>query len=216
MNIFHEVKSMVTVKQVAEYYGLKMNKKEMACCPFHNDKHPSKKIDASHFYCFGCGIHGDAIGYVAEMFSVSQYDAVCKIIQDFSLPIETEHSISEDEKTVYQKKIDQKQFAENVKKKFQNWVDETIDYLKACKIMTEEAKAIIFTKEPGTVFISNGFAYMLHQQDKIDYWLDILCMGDEEDKRQLFLTDGKEVRRIAANIKRAGDQILGRNRKCIG
>ena len=98
MNIFHEIKSMISVRQVAESYGLKLNRNGMACCPFHNDKHPSMKIDSSHYYCFGCGAHGDSIGYVAEMFSLSQYDAACKIIQDFNLPIETEHKISDYEK----------------------------------------------------------------------------------------------------------------------
>ena len=216
MNIFHETKSMISVRQVAESYGLKVNRNGMACCPFHNDKHPSMKTDASHYYCFGCGAHGDAIGYVAEMFSLSQYDAACKIIQDFNLPIETKHKISDDEKNSYQKLVEQKKYAETVKKRFERWADETIDQLKECKQLIEEAKDLIFTKEPGTAVISNGFAYMLHQQEKIEYWLDILCMGDEAEKRQLFLMDGKEVRRIAANIKRAGDEIPGRNRKYAG
>ena len=150
------------------------------------------------------------------MFSLSQYDAACKIIQDFNLPIETEHKISDDEKNAYRKLVEQKQYAETVKKRFERWADETIDQLKECKHLIEEAKDLIFTKEPGTAVISNGFAYMLHQQEKIEYWLDILCMGDEAEKRQLFLMDGKEVMRIAANINRAGDEILGRNRKCAG
>lgn len=216
MNIFHEIKSMISVRQVAESYGLKVNRNGMDCCPFHNDKYPSMKIDSSHYYCFGCGAHGDAVGYVAEMFSLSQYDAACKIIQDFKLPIETKHKISDDEKNSYQKLVEQKKYAETVKKRFERWADETIDRLKESKQLIEEAKDLIFTKEPGTAVISNGFAYMLHQQEKIEYWLDILCMGDEAEKRQLFLMDGKEVRRIAANIKRAGDEILGRNRKCAG
>lgn len=216
MNIFHEIKSMISVRQVAESYGLKVNRNGMACCPFHNDKHPSMKIDSSHYYCFGCGAHGDAVGYVAEMFSLSQYDAACKIIQDFNLPIEMECKISEDDKNAFRNLMEQKRYAEIVKKKFERWADETIDQLKECKQLIEEAKDLIFTKEPGTAVISNGFAYMLHQQEKIEYWLDILCMGDESKKRQLFLMDGKEVRRIAANIKRAGDAILGRNRKCAG
>lgn len=45
MNIFQEVKERVTAKQVAERYGLKVERNGMACCPFHNDKHPSMKID---------------------------------------------------------------------------------------------------------------------------------------------------------------------------
>lgn len=40
-NIFEQTKSLVTARQVAEYYGLKVKKNGMACCPFHDDKHPS-------------------------------------------------------------------------------------------------------------------------------------------------------------------------------
>ena len=54
MNIFREVKERVTARQVAERYGLKVRRNGMACCPFHNDKHPSMKIDRN-YYCFACG-----------------------------------------------------------------------------------------------------------------------------------------------------------------
>ena len=64
MNIFREMKERVTARQVAERYGLKVSRNGMACCPFHNDKHPSMKID-QNYYCFACGAKGDAINYVA-------------------------------------------------------------------------------------------------------------------------------------------------------
>ena len=51
MNIFQEMKERVTARQVAERYGLKVSRNGMACCPFHNDKNPSMKID-QNYYCF--------------------------------------------------------------------------------------------------------------------------------------------------------------------
>lgn len=89
MNIFTEVKSRVSAAEVAKTYGLKINRNMMACCPFHDDKHPSMKIDQT-YYCFGCGEKGDAINYVAKTFGLSQIEAAKKIIQDFHLPIEFE------------------------------------------------------------------------------------------------------------------------------
>ena len=41
MNLFETVKSAVTVKQAAEHYGCKVNRGDMICCPFHDDRHPS-------------------------------------------------------------------------------------------------------------------------------------------------------------------------------
>ena len=36
------------------------------CCPFHDDRRPSLLVDErdQHYHCFGCGAHGDAIGFV--------------------------------------------------------------------------------------------------------------------------------------------------------
>ena len=45
MNIFQTVKENVTARQAAEQYGLKVNKNGMICCPFHDDRHPSMKVD---------------------------------------------------------------------------------------------------------------------------------------------------------------------------
>lgn len=58
INIFEQIKSRVTARQAAEYYGLKVERNGMACCPFHDDKHPSMKIDQKLDYwieilCFG-------------------------------------------------------------------------------------------------------------------------------------------------------------------
>ena len=55
MTFFETVKNSVTVKQAAEHYGCKVNRGDMICCPFHDDRHPSMKLNRDYFYCFGCG-----------------------------------------------------------------------------------------------------------------------------------------------------------------
>ena len=60
MNLFNQTKEQVTARQVAEGYGLAVGRNGMACCPFHDDKHPSLNVDKG-FYCFGCVENGDAI-----------------------------------------------------------------------------------------------------------------------------------------------------------
>ena len=45
MNLFETIKAAVPVRQAAEHYGLKVNRNGMACCPFHNDRHPSLKLN---------------------------------------------------------------------------------------------------------------------------------------------------------------------------
>lgn len=49
-----------------------------ACCPFHKEKTPSFTInDQKQFYhCFGCGAHGDVIGFTMQHDNLSFVEAV--------------------------------------------------------------------------------------------------------------------------------------------
>lgn len=216
MDIFEEVKAKVSAKSVAEAYGLKIGRNGMACCPFHNDKHPSMKIDDKHYHCFGCGAHGDAIGYVAELFGTTQYNAAVKINDDFNLGIDVNHKPSEEDQISNRKKIADAKKVADIQSRFRKWKLQTINELLECENLIEESEKAIMNESPHVVFLTNGFVYMMHIKSIIGYWLDILCMGTEDEAKEFFLTDGKEVSRIVANIRRAGDDILGRNRKCVG
>ena len=48
-------------------------------CPFHGEKTPSFYVYPDHFYCFGCGAHGDAIGFVMRMQRVPFAAAVAML-----------------------------------------------------------------------------------------------------------------------------------------
>ena len=45
MDLFIQIKMAVSVKEAAEYYGLEVNRGNMVCCPFHNDRTPSMKLN---------------------------------------------------------------------------------------------------------------------------------------------------------------------------
>ena len=85
MNLFETVKNSVTVKQAAERYGYKVNRSDIICCPFHDDHHPSMKLNRDYFYCFGCGATGDVIDFVARLFGLSSYEAAKKLAYDFGI-----------------------------------------------------------------------------------------------------------------------------------
>ena len=85
MNLFDTVKAAVTPRMAAERYGLPIQQGSMVCCPFHNDRTPSMKLNEDYFYCFGCGASGDVIDLAARLFSLSGYDAAKKLAADFGI-----------------------------------------------------------------------------------------------------------------------------------
>ena len=76
MTLFELVKQNICVPDAAEHYGLQVNRNGMCSCPFHEDRHPSMKLNERYFYCFGCGATGDVIDLVARLFGLSSFEAV--------------------------------------------------------------------------------------------------------------------------------------------
>ncbi|HJS32737.1 MAG TPA: DNA primase [Alphaproteobacteria bacterium] len=68
------------VKKGREYLGL---------CPFHNEKTPSFTVndDKAFFHCFGCGAHGDVIGFTMRAESLSFPESVEKLAAMAGLPM---------------------------------------------------------------------------------------------------------------------------------
>ena len=83
MSIFETIKAAVSVPQAAAYYGMKIQRNHMTRCCFHDDHHPSLKLNDTYFYCFACLEHGDAIDLVARLHRESHYAAVQRIARDF-------------------------------------------------------------------------------------------------------------------------------------
>ncbi len=58
-------------------------------CPFHSEKSPSFTVSASRqtYHCFGCGAHGNAIGFLMEHHGMGFIDAVRDLAQQAGLTV---------------------------------------------------------------------------------------------------------------------------------
>ena len=92
-SVFEVVKQSVTVREAAELYGIEVNRGGMACCPFHDDRHPSLKLNEDYFYCFGCGATGDVIDFTARLYNLTAKEAAEKLAQDFGLAYDSKAPI---------------------------------------------------------------------------------------------------------------------------
>lgn len=77
------------------------------CCPFHREKSPSFYVnDEKQFYhCFGCGAHGDAVGFVMQHDNLSFPEAVellaTQVGMEVPLQSFADKEYSQKEKTLY-------------------------------------------------------------------------------------------------------------------
>ena len=210
MNIFEEVKSCVTAKDVAVHYGLNVKRNNMACCPFHNDHNPSMSIK-EYYHCFACGAHGDAINYVSEMFGLRPYDAACKIIEDFSLPIAVKVLSPEELKIAkiqYEKALREKKRQAEQRERFRKWCNEKIESLKDAEDVIEAVENSIVAQCGVNAMNSNDFATVICMKSTIEYWLDILCFGTMEDKLEFLVHGRKEVENRVRELFEIGARYM--------
>src|SRR5262249_6950045 len=61
-----------------------------ALCPFHEEKTPSFIVHQgdSHYHCFGCGAHGDAISFLMSFLKLSFVDALENLAERFGVFLE--------------------------------------------------------------------------------------------------------------------------------
>ena len=170
MTMYETIKAAVPMKQAAEHYGLKVSRNGMACCPFHNDRHPSLKLNEDYFFCFGCGAKGDVIDLVARLFDLSGYEAAQKLAADFGISTEPGQAVRASYKP---KRPHIRQFRE----------DEMLcsrvltDYLH----ILEDWKLQYAPKTPDDEW-DDRFVEACQMHCHIEYMADVLTVGDLEER----------------------------------
>lgn len=96
MGYAEEIKSAVTMPEVARAYGLQVNRAGFARCPFHHERTASFKVYKGQggYHCFGCGASGDVIDFVQKYYNLTFREALSKLNDDFhiGLPIGEERT----------------------------------------------------------------------------------------------------------------------------
>lgn len=158
MNRIKEVKERTDIVKVAQYLGLELNRSNKVRCPFHKEKTASLSISQSKqiFKCFGCrNTDGDCITLVSKLLNINAFESAKQINQVFSLGVDFGQPTSNFELNRY------KQIQE-AKEKFKKWHNEMLqrlcDYLQSLKGIKK-----------------------LQEQEIVEYYIDLLIFGSEED-----------------------------------
>lgn len=182
MNIFETVKSVIPVRQAAEYYGLQICKNNMTCCPFHPDKHPSMKLNDDYYYCFGCGATGDVIDLTAQLFDLRKFEAAKKLASDFGIDPDNPPAaaaLAKPKHKIIRTFREDEQYCFRV----------ICDYLH----LLESWERLYAPKTPEDA-VDEHFEEACQMKASIEYLADILTVGGMEERVRTvkeLLTDGK-------------------------
>lgn len=91
-DIVELINSRVKLKKAGRDY--------QACCPFHHEKSPSFTVSQSKqfYHCFGCGVHGNAIGFLMEYDKLEFVEAIEELAALHGLEVPRENVILRDGK----------------------------------------------------------------------------------------------------------------------
>ena len=88
------IQDLLSRVDIAEVVGRhvtlrKAGANHMGLCPFHGEKSPSFAVSPSRqtYHCFGCGVHGNAIGFLMEHLGMGFVDAVSDLSQAVGLAV---------------------------------------------------------------------------------------------------------------------------------
>ena len=184
MNLFENIKATVTVRQAAEHYGLKVSRNNMVCCPFHNDRHPSLKLNEDYFYCFGCGATGDVVDFTARLLGLSAYESAQRLAADFGLDISRPSVVAQVKK--YRPRVNQLKQDELF----------CMNVLSGYLHLLEDWKERYAPETPENEQ-DERFVEACHKLEYVEYLNDLLLMSDQEERADTvkeLLTDGTIAR----------------------
>ena len=200
MTIFDEVKSLVDVPTAARSYGVEVSRGNMALCPFHRERHPSCKLYADHYYCFGCQAHGDVIKLVQELFSVSAIEAVKQLNSDFALGLDVD-------KPPDMEKVNRRRRAIAERKAEKARIEHMYDVLLRYFTLLDKYKMRYAPTSPDEDRLSSArldrrFVYALQNIGYAEYMLEAFNRFDKEQQAEVKL----EVDRIEREYKRCVEE----------
>ena len=188
-NVFETVKQSVTIREAAERYGIEIKRGGMACCPFHDDKNPSMKLNEEYFYCFGCGATGDVIDLTARLYNLSPKEAAEKLAQDFGL-------IYDSQAPPRRNYVRQKTEAQKFREDRQRCYRVLSDYYYLLKKWEADRSPRTPEEEPHPRFVE-----AIQKKPYVEYLLDLFLYESEEEQKAWIAEHTAEITHLERRLK---------------
>ena len=187
-NVFEAVKQSVSTREAAAFYGIEVKRNGMACCPFHDDKNPSMKVD-QRFHCFGCGEDGDVIDFTAKLFDLSPKEAAEKLAQDFGL-------IYDSQAPPRRRYVRQKNEAQKFREDRQRCYRVLSDYYYLLKKWEADNSPRTPEEEPHPRFVE-----AIQKKTYVEYLLDLFLYESEEEQKAWIAEHTAEITHLERRLK---------------
>ena len=198
-NVFEVVKESVTTREAAEMYGIEVKRGGMACCPFHDDRHPSMKVDR-RFHCFGCGADGDVIDFTARLYNLTPKEAAEKLAQDFGLAYDSQAPPRRNY-------VRQKSEAQKLKEKREHGWRILTDYYHLLRKWETDYSPKTPDEDPHPRFME-----AIQKKDYTGYLLDLLIDSSTEEQDKWFAEHSAEITAIEGRVKIMAEKPTNRER----
>lgn len=169
--------------EVARRYGIEPNRAGYAVCPFHREKTASLKLHQDHYYCFGCGAHGDVIDFVSRLCRINALDAAKQLNKDFCLRLDAGRAPDAAE-------LKRRQELAEAKRRFEAWKEMFLSLLDA---------AIYVANKADYASPTDGQAIAIKYKEYFEYLSDILQHRELREQMSIFRDRG-EVQRLCSTI----------------
>lgn len=180
MTLFEAVHNGVTAREAAEYCGININRNDMACCPFHDDHTPSMKID-DHYFCFGCGEHGDSIDFYSKYNECSKKDAALQLADVFHIVYENEiPGITHKSGLIRRTPIKTKSPKQLRKEAVNSFWSDITEYYQILLAQMDQYSPKLSTK--GEITWDDRYVTAVNQIPYIEYLMDCFISGNEEEQ----------------------------------
>ena len=200
VSVFEAVKQSVTVREAAQMYGIEVNRSGMACCPFHDDKNPSMKLNEEYFYCFGCGATGDVIDFTARLYNLSPKEAAEKLAQDFGLAYDSQAPPR-------RRYVRQKTEAQKFKEDRDHAFCVLADYYHLLKKWESDYSPKTPEENPHPRFIE-----AIQKKDYTGYLLDFFLEDGPEEQKRWIAKHQSEIANLERRVKIMADKPTNRER----
>ena len=199
-SVFEAVKQSITVREAAQMYGIEVNRSGMACCPFHDDKNPSMKLNEEYFYCFGCGATGDVIDFTARLYNLSPKEAAEKLAQDFGLAYDSQAPPR-------RRHVRQKSEAQKFKEDRDHAFRVLADYFHLLRKWETDYTPKTPEENPHPRFME-----AIQKKDYVGYLLDFFLENSPEEQKLWIAEHQSEIAKLERRVKFMADKTTNRER----